>query len=232
MDKIQKEDPKLAQELDERFSFANPSKTSRFGDTSGLKSEPTVREFNLQSKEEELDKFFAEETAKLEKLNQDLKFREAELKAREQDIEARQSLIASKHREMEARVNELQMEPLICLGDHDALKDRLIAVRGKLVNYYMDEIRQKKYSLPEDIPMLEDLKSDSKVFWEQITYETKPTNLRQVIEFLKTYELYLIYEKSQMDIIASRMNKEVETLTEQKEELLKEVKKCDIFLDH
>jgi hypothetical protein len=225
MEKYYKENAKI-REPDERFSFANPSKSPR-NDTGTLRtSEPTVKDFNvqyLQAKEEELDKFLAEETAKLEKATQDLKFREAELKAMETDMEARQALLASKHREMENRINELRIEPLLCLGDHEALKERLLAIKGKLLNYYMDEIRQRKYTLPEDIPMLEELKQESKVFWDQIAYETKPTNLKQVIDFVKTYEIYLIYEKAQMDIIASRMRKEVEELTEQKEELLREV---------
>jgi hypothetical protein len=111
---------------------------------------------------------------------------------------------------------------LIAFQDHQALKKKLTENRAKLFESYMDEMRMKSFELPKD-DYIDSLKNESAQFWNMIANDTKPSNIRQVVEFLKTYEVFVIYERAKLEVVEKYMNDEVALVHAEKETLIKEV---------
>lgn len=187
---------------------------------SAIKGGPPAK----SAKEEELEKFLVEETQKFDEWERQLKMKESEMIALQQTLETQSMLIQSKDREMQERIEELRSVPLIMLGDHSALKERLADTRGRLFDTYLNETRMKSLELPHD-EFVESLKQETEMFWQNVAFETKPSNMKQVIESLKAYETYLIYERAKQEVLEKHLQNEIAQAEQEKEKFLKENEK-------
>ena len=84
------------------------------------------------------------------------------------------------------------MEPLACLKSHKVLVERLNNLKGQLFDQYVEEIESKEF-MDENNEFIENLKQEAKPFWDHIQSEVTPTNLKQMAETLKLYEIHLIF---------------------------------------
>ncbi len=66
----------------------------------------------------------------------------------------------------------------------------------------------KSFNLPKD-EYIESLKNEASQFWNIVANDTKPSNMRQVVEFLKTYEVFVIYERAKLEVVEKYLNDEV-----------------------
>ncbi|CAM6000562.1 unnamed protein product [Sphagnum balticum] len=173
------------------------------------------------AKEEELEKFLVEETQKFDEWEQQLKMKEAELISQQQTLETQSLIIQGKEREMQDRIQELRSAPLMILGDHAALKERLADARGRLFDNYLNETRIKSLELPHD-EFVDSLRQETEEFWQNVSFETKPSNMKQVIESLKAYETYLIYERAKQEVLEKHLNNEIASAIDEKDRFLKE----------